>query len=122
MGDRVVAHDDCREPTREAIGEPSQIGGRKGDCKSACRGLLASALDGSGRKIRRGDTVAELGETQRLGTDPAGGVENVASGRYGKLVEHMSEPATLAADARIPVRVEQVIIRGEGVVEFLSHP
>ena len=81
----------------------------------------AGASDGTGGDVGGGDAITQLRQPYGLRADAARRIKNGASGRNAEFGEHGSDAATLAANARLPVRVEQMVKRSEPVVEILRH-
>ncbi len=112
VGQRVVGADDDVEATVRERKAP-HVGGGRAQAQAPAAGLAGRTGGGAGAEVGACDEVPAQREADGLRSDATGAVEHRCPVQADQGVQGLPLPA----DARVPVRVDQVVVVGQSVVE-----
>ena len=84
-----------------------------------CFGLSAGKLPG--RNIRSGNSISELGQSNTLGPDTAGAVQDAVNLRPKELANNTIQRGRLAHNAGFPILEHEFVVGRQLIVVSLDH-
>src|SRR5262245_51445250 len=109
MRDGIVGGEDEVELVGVMRRDLSHVGDGEGDVESAFFRFKASAVDGGGGEVGSGDLVAKRRETQCLGADATGNIEDRQWAFSPVRAKDGIDSSGLAVDAGVPIGEDEVV-------------
>ena len=121
MGDRIIAGNQQVKLSLVYLPDMAHIRHVEFYLDLVTRGFKLSLVNSDGRQIRGGDLITQLRQTDALGNDPAGGIQNGLRLVSDEFTDQTVQISCLAEEAGIPVRVDSFIVGSQLVVIICHH-
>ena len=120
MRQRVVHGDHDVEGFGKGIGKSAEVRAFKAKRDAALCGARFCLFELGVADVRRGHVIAEPGQADRLGPDPAGTVEDAGSAVKAAAFEQSVKDDSLFVRLAFPVKEQLVVLRGHVVIKGLD--